>query len=119
MAKTWVLDTETKGTGAHIVPLKSRARDGREKELAIVQLERPPRPPQAPAEEPHTRFRVIDVMSASVLGEDLDAEDAVHELANMRSALDARVYVRSYSDARWRLLSLADTRALWQLAHKE
>jgi hypothetical protein len=118
MAKTWVLDTETKGTGAHIAPLKSRARGG-EKELALVQLERPPRPPQAPVEEPHTRFRVIDVMSASVVGEDLDARDAVQELAKMRSALDARVYVRSRPDARWRLLSLADTRQLWELAHKD
>jgi len=90
MAKTWVLDTETKGTGAHVVPLSSRERSG-EEELAIVQLERPPRPPREPAPVPHTRFRVVDVLGASVVGEELDVRDAVAALAKMRSALDARV----------------------------
>ena len=117
MAKTWVLDTETKGTGAHIAPLSTRERTG-EKELAIVQLERAPRAPQQPQPAPRTRFRVIDVLGASVVGEELDVRHAVAALAKMRSALDARVYVRASEDARWRLLSLADTRRLWQLARE-
>src|ERR1700751_3018431 len=115
MAKTWVLDTETKGTGAHIAPLKSRARAS-EKELALVQLERAPRPPGLPEETPQTTFRVVDVMSATVLGEDLDARAAAAELARMRSPLDARVYRRTGPEARGRLLSLADTRRLWVLS---
>jgi hypothetical protein len=118
MSKTWVLDTETKGTGAHIAPLESRAREG-EKELALVQLERGPRAPRADTPAPaRTRFRVIDVLGAGVVGDDLEAREAVAVLANMRSALDARVYVRAGEQGRWRLLSLADTRRLWQLARE-
>ena len=44
MAKTWRLDTETKGTGAHVVPLENAPqRSEAEQELATVTLERPPR----------------------------------------------------------------------------
>lgn len=117
VAKTWVLDTETKGTGAHIAPLHDGARGGaKEAELALVQLTRPPRPPR-PSEPPaKATFRVVNVLSGEVLGEDLDAREAVEALGGMRSALDARVYLRRGSRARWRLLSLADTRRLWALA---
>ena len=117
VAKTWVLDTETKGTGAHVAPLRDAGGGrAREAELALVQLTRPPRPP-SPSEPPaKTTFRVVDVLSGEVLGEDLDARDAVEALAGMRTALDARVYLRHGANARWRLLSLADTRRLWALA---
>jgi len=117
VAKTWVLDTETKGTGAHIAPLTGGARGGtKEAELALVQLTRSPRPPR-PSEPPATTtFRVVDVLGGEVLGEDLAAREAVEALAGMRSALDARVYLRHGAGARWRLLSLADTRRLWTLA---
>ena len=117
MAKTWVLDTETKGTGAHIAPLSPRAKQGeREKQLALVQLERGPRPAPAPEEQKSTRFRVVDVMSGAIVGEELDARSAVAALEQMRSALDARVYVRASPGGRWRLLSLGDTRRMWELA---
>ncbi len=117
MAKTWVLDTETKGTGAHIAPLPDGGRKpSREAELALVQFARPPRP-QLPTEPPpKATFRVVDVLSGEVLGEDLDAREAVGELAGLRSALDARVYLRHGEKSRWRLLSLGDTRRLWALA---
>ena len=119
MAKTWVLDTETKGTGAHVAPLRSRAKPGeREKQLALVQLERPPRAAPAPEEQKSTRFRVVDVMSGAVVGEELDARSAVAALEQMRSALDARVYVRASPGGRWRLLSLGDTRQMWELARE-
>ncbi len=117
MAKTWVLDTETKGTGAHVVPLPDGSpRSAGEAELALVQLTRPPRPPR-PSEAPaRTTFRVVDVLSGEALGEDLDARETVETLAGMRSALDARVYLHHGPGTRWRLLSLADTRRLWALA---
>jgi hypothetical protein len=119
MAKTWILDTETKGTGAHIAPLpgKRAHHAAPEAALALVQLARPPRPepePEAPAQAP--RFKLVDVPSGLVLGENLDAHATVEELAQMRSALDARVYVWAPERRRWRLLSLADTRALWRMA---
>lgn len=117
MAKTWVLDTETKGTGAHVVPLSDAPRGGAgEAELALVQLTRPPRPSR-PSETPaKTTFRVVDVLGGEALGEDLDARETVETLAGMRSALDARVYLHHGPGTRWRLLSLADTRRLWGLA---
>ncbi len=117
MAKTWVLDTETKGTGAHVVPLSDAPRGGAgEAELALVQLARPPRATR-PSEPPaKASFRVVDVLGRNVLGEDLDARETVATLAGMRSALDARVYLRHGAGTRWRLLSLADTRRLWALA---
>ena len=117
MAKTWVLDTETKGTGAHIAPLPEGGRErSREAELALVQLARPPRPPRPSEPPPKATFRVVDVLGGEVLGEDLDAREAVETLAGMRSALDARVYLRHGENGRWRLLSLGDTRRLWALA---
>jgi len=117
VAKTWVLDTETKGTGAHIAPLPDADRGrSREAELALVQLARPPRPPRPSEPPPKATFRVVDVLGGEVLGEDLDARGAVRELAGLRSALDARVYLRHGENTRWRLLSLGDTRRLWALA---
>src|SRR5712672_122113 len=44
MAKIWRLDTETKGTGAHVVPLETvPERTAADEELATITLERPPR----------------------------------------------------------------------------
>ncbi len=119
MAKTWVLDTETKGTGAHVVPLSDGAPgDAREAELALVQLSRPPRPPRPSGTPAKTTFRVVNVLSGEELGEDLDARETVETLAGMGSALDARVYLHHGAGTRWRLLSLADTRRLWALARE-
>ena len=114
MAKTWVLDTETKGTGAHVVPLESALqRAGREPELATVRLNRrrpAPPPPQPP---PPLRFKLVDVMSAQVLGEDVDARAAVELLGEVGSVLDARVYVWMPYTRRWRLLTLDEQKTLW------
>jgi hypothetical protein len=115
MAKTWVLDTETKGTGAHIAPLPRADQRARERELDLVTFTRPASPsaPRAPAARP--RFKVVDVLGARVLGEDVDLRSAVGLLAAMRSALDARVYARHGREERWRLLTLAEQRRLWEL----
>lgn len=122
MAKTWVLDTETKGTGAHVAPLragKPAAKDGDSK-LAVVQLARPPRERPADSDTPQPlRFKLVDVRAAQVLGEGLDTRATVDELARMDSSLDARVYVWEQARERWQLLGLADTRALWRLARRE
>jgi hypothetical protein len=119
MAKTWVLDTETKGTGAHIVPLTRRARSA-PAELALVQLH--PGVPQAgDGETAHAdapapkRFKVLDVLTQQTLAEDVSAVDAVRALAPLRSPLDAFVFVREADAERWRMLSLDDTRTLFAL----
>ncbi len=67
MAKTWILDTETKGTGAHMVPLEDALRKrSSEEDLAVVTLKAPPGPPRTPepAEAPAPlSFRIVDVRS--------------------------------------------------------
>jgi hypothetical protein len=115
MAKTWVLDTETKGTGAHMVPLeKVLAGPRTERALATVTLARPPRPAGEPerAAGPLT-FKVLDIRSGELLGEDLDARATVELLEGVGSIVDVRIYVWTRKAARWRLLTLDEQRALW------
>ncbi len=114
MAKTWVLDTETKGTGAHIAPLKPE-RQRAERDLATVTFERPPRPAETPAPPAPRAFKVVDVMSARVLAEGADTRETLELLANMNSVVDARVYVWAPASERWRLMTIGEQKALWQL----
>jgi hypothetical protein len=117
MAKTWVLDTETKGTGAHMVPLEQTLRRGsEERKLDTVRLRRAPAPapePEAPKPAP-LRFRVVDVLSSSELAHDVDARAAIGELTRLRSVLDARIYVWVPQEDRWRLLTLDERRLMWR-----
>ena len=114
MPKTWILDTETKGTGAHMKPLEpARAKPDDARELALVTLERPPRPaPEQPPPEP-LRLKVVDVLGARTLGEDVDVREAVRLLEGVRSALDVRVFVRAGADSKWRLIGRDELRTLW------
>ncbi len=92
--------------------------DGRprpERELATVTFERPPRPVVEPAPAAPRLFKVIDVMSARVLADGADTRETLELLAGMRSVVDARIYVWAPGAERWRLLSIAEQRALWQL----
>jgi hypothetical protein len=115
MSKTWVLDTETKGTGAHMVPLEKTLQPERiERDLALVELDRPARPPEEPEPLAPLAFKVVDVMSARVLAEDIDVRDAVELLGDMTSPVDARIYVRTGEAGRWRLLTFDERKALWR-----
>jgi hypothetical protein len=121
VAKTWVLDTETKGTGAHIAPLKPEQARA-ERELAIVTLERPPdraedTPAPASARVPHA-FKVVDVMGARVLAEGVGVRETLELLAGMRSVTDARIYVWVDGAKRWRLLTLGEQKALWEMRNR-
>ncbi len=117
MARTWVLDTETKGTGAHIAPLDERPRSP-EKPLSLTRMAdpRPPRPNTAPEPRLPRRFKVVDVMASHTILDDVEAPVALAALAVMDKAIDARVYVREANSERWRLLTLAETRTLWNAA---
>jgi hypothetical protein len=116
MAKTWVLDTETKGTGAHIAPLESTDRKAAEdRRLSTVTLKRSPGRDATPPSPAPQRFRVVDVLSGRVLVQDVGAREAVSALAQLRSVLDVRVSVWSEQAGRWKLLSLDEQKALWRL----
>src|SRR5271169_5647218 len=114
MGKTWILDTETKGTGAHVVPLENVLRKpSTERELALVALERRPRETE-PIEPPAPlRFKVVDIRSSRVLAEDTDARETVDVLEGIGSVIDVRIYLWMRFTERWRLLTLAEQKALW------
>ncbi|MDQ6821904.1 MAG: hypothetical protein M3076_16465 [Actinomycetota bacterium] len=75
---------------------------------------KPDAPPDPSAREP-LAFKVVDVMTRQVLSEGIDARAAVAALEGVRSIVDATVYVREPGTTRWRLLTLAETKVLWDL----
>ena len=114
MRKVWILDTETKGTGAHVAPYEKARQPVRDdQELAIVALDRPPRPTPEPEPPQPLLFKVVNVMSSQVLGEGVGARDAVELLEGMGSVLDARIFVWLAKSGRWRLLTLDESKLLW------
>ncbi|HEX9481660.1 MAG TPA: hypothetical protein VF927_06130 [Solirubrobacteraceae bacterium] len=114
MGKTWVLETETKGTGARVVPYEETVGGRRaERELELVELGGPPRTPAAPAPLAPTSFKVIDVLSSTVLAEDVGVRETIEALEGARSMLDVLVFRWAPDSGRWRLLTLEERRALW------
>jgi hypothetical protein len=117
MAKTWVLDTETKGTGANMVPYEQTLAGSRqERELALVELggsDAPQTGGEQPQARASTRFKVVDVLTSRVLAEDAGVRETVRALEGARSVVDVRVYRWAEEPRRWRLLSLDQVKTLW------
>ena len=112
--KVWVLDTGTKGTGAEVTPLeKVLKQPAAESGPDFVPPQPRPRPAAAPEPRRPRRFRVVDVMTGRVLAEAADARAAVRVLEQVRSVVDVRVYVWQPRAKKWRLLSLAEQKAMW------
>ena len=106
MGKIWVLDTETKGTGANMVPLEKvleRPDARREDERIFVPRKPHPRPPEAPPPPEPPRFK------------DADGRTTVDVLKGIRSVVDVTIWRWDYETDQWRLLSLDERRAIWQL----
>jgi hypothetical protein len=113
--KVWVLDTETKGTGAEVVPLDKVLRKPSSAESLNVHA--PPRRERAPKEPEPKRpreFRIVDVTTGDVLGEHLDTRAAVAALEDVDSVVDVRIYAWDHRNEKWVLLTLGEQRALWQ-----
>ncbi len=111
----WVLDTETKGTGANMVPLGRILKRGSERAPGFRLPRRRPRPPATPeARRPH-RFRIVDVMTRQVLADDVDARGAIRVLEDVRSIVDISVYAWDESAQDWVRLSFGETKSLWSL----
>ena len=115
MGKTWVLDTDTKGTGAQMLPLEKVLRKpaGKPARRPVS----PPEPKPAPAPEPAQprRFKVVDVMTREVLAEGAGTRATVDLLGEVRSIVDVAVYVWSHRSESWQLLTFAETKMLWDL----
>ena len=112
--KVWVLDTETKGTGAQMVPLESTLKQPQPKEHFLPATARRHKPAPEPVERAPRRFRVTDVVSRRILGDDLDARATLGLLAGQRSSVDVNVSVWEPGEDRWRLLTLAEKQLLWE-----
>jgi hypothetical protein len=114
VGKVWVLDTETKGTGAEMVPLETvQRKPAPSAEPFFVPPKRKPREPK-PAEPRAPRtFRIVDVATRAVLADGAPARETLRVLGEVRSIVDVNVYVWEPDDDRWRLLRLAEQRTLW------
>jgi hypothetical protein len=118
----WVLDTETKGTGAEMVPLerleKERKRQKGDREPIRVIAPDDSDAGNEPATEPETRrvarrFKVVSVLSREVLVDDVGVVEALQALRNVGSVVDVNVYVWEASEEDWRPLTMAERRTLW------
>jgi hypothetical protein len=114
--RVWVLDTETKGTGAQMVPLDTVVSKpaAKPKPLKAPPKARPRAKP-APAPPAPRRFRVVDVVTREVLADDASAQETVAVLGRVRSSVDVNVFVWAEQARTWRLLGLDEQRALWEL----
>jgi hypothetical protein len=118
MGKTWVLRTETKGTGAQMVPLERATKRSSATDPVFVPRPTPPR--SQPVEQPRgpRRFRIVDVMTRQSLLEDGSGADAIDALQGVRSIVDVSVYVWQEERERWRPLTFAERRAMFDLASR-
>jgi hypothetical protein len=114
MAKVWVLDTETKGTGAEMVPLeKTLRKPPAKREPFWVPPKAAPRPEEPPEPRAPRRFRVVDVVSRELLADDADARETLDALRDVRSLVDVHISVWDPEHERWRLLTLEEEQAVW------
>jgi hypothetical protein len=120
MAKTWILHTETKGTGAQMVPLERRDKRRDPMEPVFVRRTLHPAPESAePEAAAPRRFRVLDVMTRELLVDDVGAREAVAALREVRSVVDVNVYVWQPEHDQWRRLTLDEQHTLLDLAHAD
>jgi hypothetical protein len=114
LPRIWVLDTETKGTGAQMVPLDSvLEKPAPAGEPFFVPPK--PTPRESTPAEPRAprRFRIVDGVTRAVLADDAPAREVVDTLGDVRSIVDVHVSVWEPKAERWRLLTLDEQRLLW------
>ena len=122
MAKTWILETSTKGTGANVVPLDDEPdapepapAPARGRERLWVHKPTNPRPaPEPEPKRPH-RFKVVEITTHRVLAEDADARATIAALRDVHSIVDVTISVWSEKDGRYRLLTHGEQKTLWDL----
>ena len=113
--RTWVLDTETKGTGATMIPLEQAERkEEPERERLWVPPKRTARVPPPPEPPAPRRFRVLDVVTRELLLDDGSARETLALLGGVEHMNDVNLYVWEPDDERWRLLSIAVQRVVWE-----
>jgi hypothetical protein len=114
VGKVWVLDTETKGTGAQMVPLEKVLRKPEPAPARRRRRRRSSRPTEAPQPRPPLRFKVVDAMTREVLADDADACTTMELLGRLRSVVDVSISVWEPNSERWRQLTLGERQAVWR-----
>lgn len=116
MAKVWVLDTETKGTGAQMVPLEKVLKQpvAEPERRRARPLPKPRRMPEIAEPAPPRRFRVIDALSRELLTDDADAAATIELLRGVGQPVDVSIYVWEPKVERWRLLTNRERKLLWE-----
>ena len=118
MGKTWVLDTETKGTGAEMVPLERLQKKLASKGVhPVISPRRQPRPAPPTAPRESWKFKVVDLMTQRVLAENADARAILELLRGIRSVVDVRIYVWRPEANDWWLLNFGEKKLLWDYRH--
>ena len=115
MAKVWVLDTETKGTGAQMVPLEKTLKKPASEPVRRRARPVPKRAPRKREAEPAPprRFRVIDALSREVVAEDAGLAQTIELLGAVKQPVDVSVYVWEPKADDWRLLTRRELSLLW------
>jgi hypothetical protein len=117
LRKTWVLDTETKGTGAEMVPLDRLEKQSASKPFRPVTAPKPrPRPEPAAAPREPWKFKVVDVMTQLVLAEGADTRATLEVLRGIRSIVDVRIYVWDAEAGDWQPLGFEEKKRLTDYA---
>jgi hypothetical protein len=120
MGTTWVLHTETKGTGAQMVPLEKVAQRPKSVEPVFVPRQpAEPREPERPKSKAPRRFRIVDVMTRQHLLDDAGIRDALDVLKDVRSVVDVNIDVWEEERGRWRPLTFEEELAFVDLASQE
>ena len=116
----WILDSETKGTGAQMVPLeKALKRPAEEPERRRARpVPKPARRENPPEPAPPRRFRVVDARSRQLLAEDANAPDTLELLRGVEQQVDVSVYVWEPKPETWRLLTSREKSLLWELRRR-
>jgi hypothetical protein len=116
MGRRWVLDTETKGTGAQMVPLDRVLKTPEPAPAPIyVPLEPAPRPAAEPSPPKPRTFKVVDVATHAVRLEGASGRELIDLLKDVRSTVDVRISEWDHEEERWRLLTLREQQAIWAL----
>ena len=109
-----MLDTETKGTGAQMVPLEKLLRRPEPPRKRPRRRPQPASKAEAPEPRPPLRFRVVNAVSREVLAEDADAAATMDLLGGLRSVVDVDIAVWEPNSERWRTLTLGERQAVWR-----
>jgi hypothetical protein len=117
VATTWVLHTETKGTGAQMVPLeKVQTRPSSAEPIFVPRRRERAAEPPAPAPAQPRQFRIVDVMTRQRLLDAAGIRDALAVLREVRSVVDVNVHMWEQDRDRWRPLTFEEQHAMMDLA---